>query len=172
MVGIVLGEINWITIAIVAVIEIVLIVALWYVYTEWSDLEKNYPELQVHQAAKRGSHPPIIEIMDLSGASRQFSGVKEKAQDVSFKNKDYRVIFDPRLAGTIPKDRYSDNVPVYRYVSSLYFPVDTIGAVAVSQEIGAERTFLTHLTHEISHSDEASLPEGVFLAYDGLALEL
>lgn len=46
------------------------------------------------------------------------------------------------------------------------------GAVAVSQEIGAGRTFLTHLTHEISHSDEASLPEGVFFAYDGLSLEL
>lgn len=133
MVGIVLGEISLLTIGLAAMIEIILVVALWHVYTEWSDLKKNYPELAVHQAAKKGSHPPIIEIMDLSGASRQFSGVKEKAQDVSFKNKDYRVIFDPRLAGTIPKDRYSDNVPVYRYVSSLYFPVDTIGAVAVSQ---------------------------------------
>jgi len=46
------------------------------------------------------------------------------------------------------------------------------GAVAVSKKIGARRTFLTHLTHEISHSDEASLPEGVFFAYDGLSLEL
>lgn len=46
------------------------------------------------------------------------------------------------------------------------------GAVAVSQRIGAGRTFLTHLTHEISHSEEAYLPEGFFLAYDGLSLEL
>jgi len=46
------------------------------------------------------------------------------------------------------------------------------GAIEVSQEIGAGRTFLTHLTHEISHSDGASLPERVFFAYDGLTLKL
>jgi len=46
------------------------------------------------------------------------------------------------------------------------------GAIKVSQQIGAERTFLTHLTHEISHAEEASLPDGVFFAYDGLSLEL
>jgi len=46
------------------------------------------------------------------------------------------------------------------------------GAVAVSEEIGAGKTFLTHLTHEISHTDGASLPKGIFLAYDGLSIEL
>ncbi len=46
------------------------------------------------------------------------------------------------------------------------------GAVEVSRKIGAERTFLTHLTHEISHSEESSLPKGIFFAYDGLSLEL
>lgn len=46
------------------------------------------------------------------------------------------------------------------------------GAIKVSRQIGAERTFLTHLTHEISHAEESSLPEGVFFAYDGLSLEL
>jgi phosphoribosyl 1,2-cyclic phosphate phosphodiesterase len=46
------------------------------------------------------------------------------------------------------------------------------GAAEVSQQIGAERTFLTHLTHEISHSEESSLPERIFFAYDGLSLEL
>lgn len=46
------------------------------------------------------------------------------------------------------------------------------GALEVSRQIGAGRTFLTHLTHEISHSEESSLPEGIFFAYDGLSLEL
>lgn len=45
-------------------------------------------------------------------------------------------------------------------------------AIAIAEEIGADRTFLTHLTHDISHAEEKSLPEGVFLAYDGLSLEL
>lgn len=46
------------------------------------------------------------------------------------------------------------------------------GAVEVSRKIGAKKTFLTHLTHEISHSEESSLPKGIFFAYDGLSLEL
>lgn len=46
------------------------------------------------------------------------------------------------------------------------------GAVEVSRKIGVKRTFLTHLTHEISHAEESSLPEGVFFAYDGLSFEL
>lgn len=46
-------------------------------------------------------------------------------------------------------------------------------AVAVAAEVGAERTFLIHLTHETSHADlEAELPPGVRPAYDGLAVEI
>ncbi|NVO00049.1 MAG: MBL fold metallo-hydrolase [Geobacteraceae bacterium] len=51
-----------------------------------------------------------------------------------------------------------------------HFNID--GAISISQKIGAKKTFLTHLTHEISHSEEGSLPDGVFFAYDGLKIEL
>lgn len=44
-------------------------------------------------------------------------------------------------------------------------------AIAEALKIGAKRTFLTHLTHEISHSEESELPDGIFFAYDGLSLE-
>jgi phosphoribosyl 1,2-cyclic phosphate phosphodiesterase len=44
-------------------------------------------------------------------------------------------------------------------------------AVETAQSIGAPQTFLTHLTHAISHAhDEAALPAGIALAYDGLRL--
>ena len=46
------------------------------------------------------------------------------------------------------------------------------GAIEISIRIGAKRTYFTHLTHEISHREEAELPEGIFLAYDGLQFEL
>lgn len=46
------------------------------------------------------------------------------------------------------------------------------GAIEVSQQIGAKRTFFTHLTHEISHGEESSLPGQIFFAYDGLSFEL
>lgn len=46
-------------------------------------------------------------------------------------------------------------------------------AVAMAQRIGAERTFLIHLTHETSHAElEAELPAGIQPAYDGLVVEI
>ena len=42
-------------------------------------------------------------------------------------------------------------------------------AVETARRVGAERTYLTHLTHHDAHADlEAELPEGVFPAFDGL----
>jgi len=46
-------------------------------------------------------------------------------------------------------------------------------AVEVARTLGAERTYLTHLTHETAHADlEARLPPGVAPAYDGLTVEV
>ena len=46
-------------------------------------------------------------------------------------------------------------------------------AVEAAREIGARRTFLTHLTHFVGYRELAeSLPEGIEPAYDGLSVEL
>ena len=46
-------------------------------------------------------------------------------------------------------------------------------AIAVAKEIGAERTYLNHLTHERSHAAlAAGLPRGVEPAYDGLEITI
>jgi phosphoribosyl 1,2-cyclic phosphate phosphodiesterase len=46
-------------------------------------------------------------------------------------------------------------------------------AVETAQDLGARRTYLTHLTHETGHSElEAQLPAGVLPAYDGLTVEV
>jgi phosphoribosyl 1,2-cyclic phosphate phosphodiesterase len=46
-------------------------------------------------------------------------------------------------------------------------------AIACAAEIGARTTYLIHLTHDIDHhAFEATLPEGVKLAYDGLVLDM
>jgi phosphoribosyl 1,2-cyclic phosphate phosphodiesterase len=46
-------------------------------------------------------------------------------------------------------------------------------AVEVAQEIGAEQTFLTHLSHRVRHAElEAELPPGIAPAYDGLEVEI
>lgn len=46
-------------------------------------------------------------------------------------------------------------------------------AVDASARIGAERTYFTHISHELSHADTcARLPGGMELAYDGLVLDI
>jgi phosphoribosyl 1,2-cyclic phosphate phosphodiesterase len=46
-------------------------------------------------------------------------------------------------------------------------------AVEIAREIGAQRTYLTHLTHRVRHADLlASLPPGVEPAYDGLVIDI
>lgn len=42
-------------------------------------------------------------------------------------------------------------------------------AVETAERVGADRTFLTHLTHRIAHAElEAELPDSVRPAFDGL----
>jgi phosphoribosyl 1,2-cyclic phosphate phosphodiesterase len=46
-------------------------------------------------------------------------------------------------------------------------------AVAAARAIGAERTLLTHLTHETGHAELAArLPAGIEPAHDGLIVEV
>ena len=46
-------------------------------------------------------------------------------------------------------------------------------AVRVARLIGAERTYLTHLTHNTLHADlEAELPRGISPAFDGLTVKV
>ena len=46
-------------------------------------------------------------------------------------------------------------------------------AVALARDLGARRTYLTHLTHETGHAELAArLPDGVLPAYDGLTVEI
>ena len=46
-------------------------------------------------------------------------------------------------------------------------------AIEASRAVGARRTFLTHLTHRVTHAElEEKLPEGVQAAYDGLTVEI
>lgn len=46
-------------------------------------------------------------------------------------------------------------------------------AIACAREVGAKTTYLIHLTHDVDHDVlEATLPDGVKLAYDGLTLDL
>ena len=46
-------------------------------------------------------------------------------------------------------------------------------AVDAARLVGARRTYLTHLTHRVSHAELVDrLPEGVFAAHDGLTIQV
>jgi phosphoribosyl 1,2-cyclic phosphate phosphodiesterase len=46
-------------------------------------------------------------------------------------------------------------------------------AVAAARRVGARRTFLTHMCHDLGHAATcATLPEGITLAFDGLAIDI
>jgi len=47
-------------------------------------------------------------------------------------------------------------------------------AIAVAEHIGAEKTYFTHMSHQMGLHDEVSkeLPPNMFLAYDGLKFEI
>jgi phosphoribosyl 1,2-cyclic phosphate phosphodiesterase len=46
-------------------------------------------------------------------------------------------------------------------------------AIRTAQRVGAERTYLTHLTHDNFHADlEAELPRGISPAFDGLTVRV
>jgi phosphoribosyl 1,2-cyclic phosphate phosphodiesterase len=46
-------------------------------------------------------------------------------------------------------------------------------AIRTAEELGAERTYLTHLTHDNFHADlEAELPRGIMPAFDGLTVRV
>jgi phosphoribosyl 1,2-cyclic phosphate phosphodiesterase len=52
-----------------------------------------------------------------------------------------------------------------------HFTVDE--AVEVAREIGAERTYLTHLSHKVGHRELVQhLPAGILPAHDGLVIDL
>ena len=45
-------------------------------------------------------------------------------------------------------------------------------AVAWAERIGARRTWLTHISHDLGHEEtDRSLPDGIALAWDGLSVE-
>jgi phosphoribosyl 1,2-cyclic phosphate phosphodiesterase len=46
-------------------------------------------------------------------------------------------------------------------------------AVEAARAVGARRTYLTHLTHRVTHQELLDrLPKGVLPAYDGLTVEV
>ncbi|NIZ39983.1 MBL fold metallo-hydrolase [Entomospira entomophila] len=83
-------------------------------------------------------------------------------------------------ASTIPEDtirRLTNQLDVLalnavrRMPHPRHFHLDQ--AIEMARIIGAKKTYFTHMSHDLEHETISSiLPEGMFLAYDGLILEI
>lgn len=52
-----------------------------------------------------------------------------------------------------------------------HFTIDE--AIVAAQRIGARQTYLTHIAHQVGHAQvSATLPQGIFLSYDGLRVSV
>lgn len=55
--------------------------------------------------------------------------------------------------------------------SEMHFNIEE--AIAFAKQVGAKRTYLTHITHDLEHEEtNAKLPPGIQLSYDGLEIEI
>jgi phosphoribosyl 1,2-cyclic phosphate phosphodiesterase len=45
-------------------------------------------------------------------------------------------------------------------------------ALEVARRVQPERTYFTHIAHELAQAAEETLPANTFIAYDGLKVEL
>lgn len=62
-------------------------------------------------------------------------------------------------------------VSALRYAPS-YMHLTVEEASAFAKKVGAKKTYLTHLSHEIEHEEaNKMLPEGICLSYDGLTID-
>ena len=96
---------------------------------------------------------------------------------LGFRIKDFTYITDAKTISDTEKEKIRGSkilvinaLQKQEHIS--HFTLDE--ALAFAAEIGAEQTYLTHVSHRLGkHADvSAQLPAGVFLAYDGLKLAI
>lgn len=94
-----------------------------------------------------------------------------------FRVKDFTYITDANFISQQEKDKIKGSKIVVinalrkaKHIS--HFTLDE--AIALAKELGAEKTYFTHISHQLGKHDEVSkeLPKGIFLAFDGMRLTM
>lgn len=96
---------------------------------------------------------------------------------LGFRIKDFTYITDAKTVSAREKEKIKGSRilvinALQRQEHISHFTFDE--AIAFAREIGAEKTYLTHISHRLGrHADVSELlPPGIELAYDGLKLEI
>jgi len=150
-----------------------------------AELERRFPYIFDHAPAAPGtSKPELAAHVLVPDAAVEIAGMPVRALALPHGD---RTVFGYRVgpiayltdAKTIPPAALArlDGLEVLVLNALLPRPhplhLSIPEAVAAAQQIGARRTFLTHLTHDSTHADLAArLPAGIAPAYDGLVIDV
>ena len=136
--------------------------------------EKKYPGVPRVQTF------PINEHDDIAIGEFTFTPIRVmhyKLPVLGFRTGDFTYITDANHISDSEKDKIKGSkVLILNALQKddhiSHFNLDQ--AIALAQEIGAETTYFTHISHRMGlHADvEKELPDGIELAYDGLSLSI
>jgi phosphoribosyl 1,2-cyclic phosphate phosphodiesterase len=118
--------------------------------------------------------PPVIEVGGMQVQTMEV--IHGKIPVVAIRVNDFAYVTD---VSEIPEPAWSklqnldtlilDAVRIKSHPNHFHFH----RAVEVAQQLGAKTTYFTHLSHDYDHDvTNATLPEGIRLAWDGLRIEL
>lgn len=136
--------------------------------------EHNYPGVpQVHLNTIDGDHRFTINELEIT----PIKVMHYKLEVLGFRMGDFTYITDANYIdkNELAKAKGSKIVVLNALRHQQHISHYTLSeAIEVALEIGAERTYFTHISHQLGlHKEiEASLPRNMHLAYDGLSLEL
>jgi len=135
--------------------------------------DKWYPGLPEIKFFRFSNQPFYIDDVKFTPVSLQHY----KMEVFGFRVRDFTYITDAHAITDVEKEKVKGSKTLVinalrkeKHIS--HFNLEE--ALAVIAELKPEKAFLTHLSHQMGrHADiEKDLPAGVFLAYDGLKLEV
>lgn len=135
--------------------------------------DKKYPGVPQVSCIEIDEHPFHIEGLDIT----PLPVLHYKLPVLGFRIRDFSYITD---ANFIPDSTLAllegSQILVLNALQKdphiSHFTLDQ--AIEQAQKIGAQKTYFTHISHKLGlhHEVEQALPEGIFLAFDGMELTL
>ena len=135
--------------------------------------DKKYPgvpELNVHEIKNQAFNIGVTSITPIEV-------LHYKLPVYGFRINDFTYITDANFIADIEKEKIKGSKilvlnALRKEPHISHFSLSE--AIALAQEIGAEQTYFTHISHQLGLHDEvqSQLPENIYLAYDGLTIEI
>jgi len=140
----------------------------FYAFGELEQMGGGIPVIEEHIIDENG----IIEIGDISFQPIPLLHGKMKVLGFRIGNFAYctDTNFIPESSFELLKNLDILVLDALRYTKhETHFSLDE--SIETAKKINSKTTYLTHMAHEIKHSDcEQNLPENIYLAYDGLVI--